>query len=142
MKLRTLFLLLFTLICFNHINAQKVKLKKGIVLVDGKEKFKYERKGMGTEFSLYSIDTEKEILFILRNNNKNDGSFYQLIFIEENCKLETAKLSNHSFKYFIEKLIREKVMDLKGNIDLKILDTFFSKYDENITNRTIRVLKV
>jgi len=67
-----------------------------------------------------------------------EDDFNQLTFIEENRKLETASLSGYSFKFFIQKLIKEKVLGLDGNIDSKKLDTFFSKYDEKITERTIR----
>jgi len=39
MKLKNLFLLILTLICFTAVNAQKIKLKKGFVIIDGEKKF-------------------------------------------------------------------------------------------------------
>ncbi len=142
MKFKNIFLLVLALVSINIVNAQKIKLKKGFVLIDGEKKFEYEKRAAGSEFSLYTMGKENEVLFILRNNNETlsylDDDFNQLTFIKDNRKLETASLRGYSFKYFVEKLIKEKVMDLEGNINSIKLDTFFSKYDENITNRTIR----
>jgi len=70
MKFKTLLLLTLTFVCFKTLSAQKIKLKKGYVLVDGEKRFEYERRASATEFSLYTIGKEKEILFILRNDNE------------------------------------------------------------------------
>ena len=127
---------------FTSMNAQKIKLKKGNVIIDGETYFKYEKRMMASEFSLYSLDGEDEILFILRNNNETigygDDDFNQITFIKDKKKLESATLRGYSFKWFVSTLIKNKVLDLEGNIDPDKLETFFAKYDENITERTVR----
>jgi len=87
MKLKfTLFAMLF-FFAFTSMNAQKIKLKKGNVIIDGETYFKYEKRMMASEFSLYSLDGEDEILFILRNNNETigygDDDFNQITFIKD-----------------------------------------------------------
>ncbi|MEY8847288.1 hypothetical protein AB9K26_00610 [Psychroserpens sp. XS_ASV72] len=142
MKLKNILLLTLVLISMATVSAQKIKLKKGFVFIDNEKVFEFEKRAAASEFSLYTIGKEQEILFILRNNNETigygDDDFNQIIFIKDNRKLETASLRGYSFKYFIQKLISEKVLDIEGNIDSNKLDTFFSKYDEQITERTIR----
>jgi len=142
LHLKNILLLTLTFFFVSAVNAQNVKLKKGFVLVDNEKTFEYEKRAAASEFSLYTIGREQEVIFMLRNSNETigygDDDFIQITFIVDNRKLETASLRGYSFKYFVEKLIKEKVLDLEGNIDSKKLDTFFSKYDERITDRTIR----
>ncbi|WP_298902621.1 hypothetical protein [uncultured Psychroserpens sp.] len=142
MKFKNTLLLLTALFCFTNMNAQKIKLKKGFVLVDGEKKFEYEKGDGGTELSLFTLGKETEILFMLKNKNETvgylDDDFKQITFINEKQKLETATYRSYPHKWFIKKLIKEKVLELDGKINSKKLNIFFSKYDENITNRTIR----
>ena len=142
MKLENTLLLLIAFFCFININAQKIKLKKGFVLVDGEKKFEYEKGDGGTELSLYTLGKEKEILFMMKNKNETVGylndDFKQITFINENLKLETVTYRSYPHKWFIKKFIKEKVLELNGKINSEKLAIFFSKYDENITNRTIR----
>jgi len=126
----------------NYVQAQDVNLKKEIVIVDGVQKFQYEKRRSATEFSLYSLDKKKEILTIIRNKGGTAGYSYddyvQLIFSDYNVRVESVRLKGYSFKWFIELLLKEKVLNVDGSIDEQKLQTFFTKYDENVTNRTIR----
>jgi len=127
---------------FGHANGQNVKLKKGFVYVDGEKRFEYDKSAATLDFSLYTIGRETEILFMTKKNNETigyiDDDFKQLVFIHENIKVETATYRSYPHKWFLEKLIKEKVLDVSGEISLDKLDVFIAKYDENITNRTIR----
>lgn len=142
MKIKNTLLLLLTFFCLTNMNAQKIKLKKGFVLVDGEKKFEYEKGDGGTELSLYTLGREKEILFMMKNKNETVGylndDFKQITFIKEKQKLETATYRSYPHKWFIKKFIKEKVLEINGKINSEKLEIFFSKYDENITNRTIR----
>jgi hypothetical protein len=122
-------------------HAQDVKLKKDIVTVDGEQKFQYEKRRSATEFTLYSLDKEKEILTIIRNtaNSKSiDDNYVQIIFADYNVRVETIRLKGYSYARFLELLFKEKVLLADGSVDEARLQTFFAKYDENVTNRTIR----
>lgn len=142
MKFKNTLFLLIAFFCFANMNAQKIKLKKGFVLVDGEKNFEYEKGDGGTELSLYTLGREIEILFMMKNKNETvgylDDDFKQITFIKEKQKLETATYRSYPHKWFIEKFIKEKVLELNGKINSEKLEVFFSKYDENITNRTIR----
>ncbi|HTO16334.1 MAG TPA: hypothetical protein VLZ83_11215 [Edaphocola sp.] len=122
--------------------AQDIKLKKDFVIVDGEQKFQYEKRSSATEFTLYSLDKDKEILTIIRNKGGTAGYSYddyvQLIFTDYNVRVESVRFKGYSFKWFIELLLKEKVLNPDGSIDEQKLQTFFTKYDENVTNRTIR----
>lgn len=122
-------------------HAQDVKLKKDIVTVDGEQKFQYEKRRSATEFTLYSLDKEKEILTIIRNtaNSKSiDDNYVQIIFADYNVRVETIRLKGYTYARFLELLFKEKVLLVDGSVDEARLQTFFAKYDENVTNRTIR----
>ncbi len=142
MKLLNFVFAFIALFAVESATAQQVKFKKGFVTVDGTTRFEYQKKAAAKQFSLYTIGKEKEIIFILRNDNETSGysedDFNQITFIESNKRVETASLKSYSFKYFVKLLLEEKVLDLEGNIDEAKLDVFITKYDENITNRTIR----
>src|SRR5690606_19187227 len=122
--------------------AQDVKLKKDYVYIDGEQKFQYNKQSGGTEFSLYTLDKEKEIVYIVYNNNGTitylEDNLVEITFIDVNMKIETQKFQGRTFSYILERLFQEKVIDLEGTVSQEKLDVFFRKYDEQITERTIR----
>lgn len=142
MKIKILSLLTFVFISLTQANAQEVKFSKGDVLVDDVKKFEYEKKALGNQFSLYTPGRESEIVFIKFNNNETakyiEDDFLQITFIKDQKKIETMAFKGRNNKWIIEKLLNDKVLDLQGNIDSEKLEAFYVKYDENITNRTIR----
>lgn len=142
MKLiKSTLLLIVVLLAGLNASAQKVKLKKGEVLVDGAPTFTYKKKNLASQVSIYKMDGT-EILFINRNNNETpkytEDDFVQITFISLNQKLESATLAGRTVKYLIALMLEENVLDTKGNFDEDKMVTFFTKYDENITNRTLR----
>lgn len=140
MKLKLILSLVIALASFTTLKAQKVKLKKGIVLIDGEPRFEY-KKSEASSLSIYTLNTQNEIIFIHLNSNGTitylDDDYKEITFINEKRKLESSKLRG-AYKLIIQKLIQEKVLNLDGSINSDKLDTFFTKFDENITNRTIR----
>ena len=134
--------IIFLLFAFSFANAQKIKLKKGKVLLDGKELFKYEKEAMGTEFYMYDLKTDALILSMQSMDNETRGyiedDFTKIYFVKEKTTIEPNALHGYSYKKTIEKLIKRKVIDENGNISESKLEEFADQYDENITNRTIR----
>lgn len=122
-------------------NAQKIDLKKGKVLLDGKEIMNYKIVLWGAyELHLYSLETNKEIIFINKNDNESpknyDDDFTQIKFLQLGTGLET-KLDK-SWKKYIQWLYENDVIDSAGTISSEKADLFVKNYDEKITARTIR----
>ncbi|WP_299107201.1 hypothetical protein [uncultured Tenacibaculum sp.] len=119
--------------------AQKVKFKKGKVLVDGKEILKIERQG--TEATLYSLEGDDEVIYLNYESNGtlhyHEDDYVVIFFSKEEIKVETSRIKG-SRKRVIKALIKNKVLDMNGEINLEKLKKFAKKYDENITNRTVR----
>ncbi len=46
--------------------------------------------------------------------------------------------SRKNMEKLIKWLLKEKVLDSNGNLNAEKLDVFFDKYDEKITERTVR----
>jgi len=139
---KNLLLLVIAIVISSYGYSQKVKLKKGKVLVDGKEILKYEKQSLGSEITLYSLEDEDEIAdFIHDRNGTNsyvEDDFKKLFFSRDEIKIESSRLRARGWKYIIKTLLKNKVLDLEGNIDTEKLKKFAKKYDENITNRTVR----
>jgi hypothetical protein len=145
------FLVLIVSVAFLGLNssyAQNVKIKKDKVLLEGKLFLKYEKINFITH-SIYDLN-DNEILFVQFKDNETsdytDDDFYVLNFINESIKVESSDYSRiasfMSSRKAIQKLIRwlvkDKVISADGSVNLKRLQIFFDKYDEKITNRTIR----
>lgn len=136
MKLKLILSFALALATFTTVNAQKIKLKKGIVYIDGQSTFEYEKRASATEYSIYTLGKEEEIIFIKRNNNGSigyiDDDYKQITFIKSNQKMESASLRSYPTKYILGQLLKGKVLDLEGNIDQNKLQTFMTKYHEII----------
>ncbi|AZJ34742.1 hypothetical protein [Tenacibaculum singaporense] len=141
MKLKIL-LGLIALFTFTQVSlAQKIKLKKGKVLLDGKEILKYEREDFGVyQIHFYSLDSDDEILFFKRNDNETssyfDDDYTQIKFLGFKKSLEIKQ--KKSWKKYLLWLIKKKVLDKNGKLNEDKADDLIENYDENITGRTIR----
>lgn len=134
--------LLVIVITFSSVNAQKIKLKKGEVLLDGKAIMKYERYSMDIQkLELYSLDSDEELISINKNNNETSGyyddDYIQIKFLTVGEIVEN-KMTAKSFKYFIGWLIKKKIISTDGTLNEKNIPLFVKNNDENITNRTMR----
>lgn len=136
MKLKVIISLAIALATLTTVNAQKIKLKKGIVYVDEQATFTFERKAAATECSIYSMDKEEEILFIKTDNRGTarylDDDYKQIVFIKSDKKVESKALSTYSIKNILGRLFKNKVLDLKGNINEDKLKTFITKHHQHI----------
>ncbi len=147
-------LMLFTMLFFcasNLIKAQEVEIKDDKVLVDGKAILKYEKSSF-FQHSFYSLTDDEEILMYKYNENESknypDDDYLILNFLTAKKKVECSDITKAvtglgmSSKKNMEKLItwllKEKVIDVNGVLNTTKLDTFYDKYNENITERTIR----
>lgn len=152
MKLRILlaFIISIPTACFTY--SQEVVIKNGKISIDGKDVLKYETEYVFQQ-SLYSLDGD-EILMLKINNNLtvNDTSDDYLVmnFLNEKVKVETQQTDQitagiglseqKNMQKTIKWLLKEKVLDSNGKINSKKLEIFHDKYDENITNRTQRII--
>lgn len=140
MKLKNLLLLLITIISYNVVNAQKVKLKNEFIYIDGVKVFKYEKNAGEGWLSIYDLDSDDEIIFIRENNNGTSGyrndDYTQYKFLKEDIVIE---ISTYTYwKNHVKFLYENKCFDLDGNTDKKKIQNTFDKFDENITDRTIK----
>lgn len=147
MKTKLTFLILF--IAVSSAIAQNVKIKKDKILVDGKHFLNYEKINTLTH-SIYDKE-DNEFLFVSLKDNETPGNidddYYILHFIDEKIKVESADKRIYTFMSFSSKkviqkiikwLIKDKVITNEGTINKEKLNIFHSKYNEDITNRTIR----
>ncbi len=131
-------------------NAQDAEIKDNKVLLNGKAILKYEKVNL-TECSIYSLNDDEIILYRWNDNETpryQDDDYFIINFLTAKKKVE-SKSTRHviagiglsarkNMQKMINWLLKEKVLDSEGNINLEKLDIFFEKYNENITERTIR----
>jgi hypothetical protein len=147
-------LMLFMMLFFcasNLVKAQEVEIKDDKVLVDGKAILKYEKVNF-FQHSFYSLTDDEELLMYRYSENETksyqDDDYLILNFLTAKKKVECSDITKAvtglgmSSKKNMEKLItwllKEKVIDVNGALNLTKVDTFYEKYNENITERTIR----
>ena len=130
--------LFFTTVSF----AQKVQFKKSKVLIDKIETFDFNRSLLSNDFSLYKLNSKDEIIYISHFNNEtpryHDDDYKKIVFIKQNIIVESSRLRSKTLKQLIRLLLEEEILDKDGNINPEKLQSFVTKYNENITNRTMR----
>lgn len=146
MKIKILVLTLF--LNLNLVKAQEVEIKKDKILLEGDIFLKYEKININTH-SVLDLN-ENEILFVQFKDNEtpdySDDDFYILNFTTQNIKVESTDFSRilsfmnsrKTMEKLIKWLVKDKVINKDGSINSEKLDIFFSKYDEKITDRTVR----
>jgi len=145
-KLLTLSLLVLS---FNFYFTQEVEIKDDKVLLDGKQILKAEKINM-VEYSFYNLKSDDEILLYRQMDNETsryqDDDYYVLNFLTEKVKIESNDFykiasfmnSKKSMEKLIKWLLKEKVLTNDGELNPDRLAIFKEKYDQNITERTIR----
>lgn len=150
--MKKLFLTTLTLVFFSILTAQtqKIEVKDGNILLDDSQILKYENKGV-FEFSIYSMD-DNELIYVSYNNNETreyqDDDFIVIKFLSAGIKAETTKKQlmlaglglnpKSNIKKFVTTMLKEKILSPDGTLDNEKTRNFCEKYDENITNRTLR----
>lgn len=145
-KLLTFSLLVLS---FNFYFTQEVEIKDDKVLLDGKQILKAEKINM-VEYSFYNLKSDDEILLYRQMDNETsryqDDDYYVLNFLTEKIKVESNDFykiasfmnSKKSMEKLIKWLLKEKVLTNDGELNPDRLAIFKEKYDQNITERTIR----
>jgi hypothetical protein len=140
MKLKNLFLLAILVMSYNVANAQNIKLKNDFVIIDGTKVFKYEKNAPEGWLSLYDLVSGDEVIFIREIDNGTSGyrddDYTQYKFLKEDIVIEISTYD--LWKNHLKFLFKNKCFDLEGKVDLKKVQSTFDKFDENITDRTIK----
>ncbi|WP_299114780.1 hypothetical protein [uncultured Winogradskyella sp.] len=126
MKTIKVLTIIFGILFTFNLQAQKVKIKKGIAYVDGVEYVKVERES--GDMSIYSIQDDEEIIFIKYHdptpNNKQNMDSYDIVrFVDFDVEVELKETR----KKIIKMLYKGKVIK-DGKIDKDRLKKFVTKY--------------
>jgi hypothetical protein len=132
-KLVSSFIFIVFSICF--VNAQNIKIKKGIVYVDDKECLTIG--GDPNNVSFYDLN-DNEIIFLKFIRDSKYGSLYTKITFLESKQSFTSKSYIFSKKLLIKKLIQDKTLENCLLIPEKV-ERFVLKYDENVEQDDINV---
>lgn len=123
------------------LSAQEVKLKKEIVYIGDAPTFSFSKKAMGNELYLYKLNTKEELVHMLVDNNgteikQDDGK--KIVFEQQKISIQSKNFRTRNWEFLIDLLLQEKVIDLKGEINVENLNRFKAKYDDNDVNKTMR----
>jgi len=121
--------------------AQEIKLKDVIVYSGDKAVFSFAKKSMNNELYVYKLNTKEELVHLLVDTNgteikQDDGK--KLIFEQQKVSIQSKNFRTRKWDFLIALLLEEKVIDLKGNINLDNLNRFKAKYDDNDMNKIMR----
>ncbi|WP_284652096.1 hypothetical protein [Flavobacterium terrisoli] len=122
------------------LTAQEIKLKDNIVYQGDVPAFNFAKKAMGNEFYVYKLNTKEELFNIIVDNNKTESKVddsKKIVFAQQNTTIQSKNFREQKWDFLIALLLQEKVIDLKGDIDIENLKRFKAKYDENIVNKTM-----
>jgi hypothetical protein len=150
MKIRLFFLLAICAISSIKLTAQEVEIKDGKVIVNGKQILKYEKINI-FQHSFYLMD-DNEVLLYKYNDNEthqySEDDYIILNFLTEKTKVESKDYmkvvsglglnSRKNMEKLIVWMLKEKVFDENGVLNPERVQLLFEKYDENITQRTVR----
>jgi hypothetical protein len=120
--------------------AQKVEVKKDMLLVDGVPIAKVEKtKGSYGihDITLRSIETDKEFLFahwnsiptvMAANGTQGYGSWWEITFMasKEKVEIEVTSFMSHE-KEFLKMLVKNRLIK-GGAIDAEAYESFYTKY--------------
>ncbi len=119
--------------------AQDIKLKDNIAYADGTPAYSFEKTGMNGALHLYKLNTKEEILTLEQKHLGFDSgpanNYVSFTFPGQNITLTSKALQHNNWKFLISLLLTEKVLDLRGAVDMKNLQRFQQKYDEKITSK-------
>jgi len=114
--------------------AQKLELKDGTVYLLDTAIFSYDQKVPNNEFHLFRLNSEKTIVEMKQVhhsaalNSKNE--YKTLTFSKQNVTIESVLLSKRNWKYILQLLLDEKVINTKGVVNLPNLAQFAEKYQK------------
>ncbi|MGC4039532.1 MAG: hypothetical protein QM710_01700 [Flavobacterium sp.] len=127
------------ILTISNVCAQEVKLKKGIVYVDNAPTFSFDKKAMGNELYVYKLNTTEELVRMVVDNNGTESKVddsKKIVFSQQNETIQSKNFRSQDWDFLIALLLQEKVVDLKGEINLDNLKRFREKYDKGNINHT------
>lgn len=139
--MKKIYLIGFTIFLLSSKSGADIDLKKDKVIINNVEAFVYDKKGLGNEFSLFTIDGKTELIYGKRNDNGTrqykEDDYVTLKFLEQKLTVDNYRFGYSTWKKIIEIIYENKVFTEDFKINEEALNVFVEKYNENITNRTI-----
>jgi hypothetical protein len=144
--------LLFIPLMYNFSYSQEVEIIDDKVLVENKAILRYEKSNFFNH-SFFSLGSdEEEVIFYSYNQNETPSysadDYFAINFLFEKIKVESKNIrkvttglgmnSRKNMEKLLIWLLKEKVLNIDGTINNEKVKIFQDKYNENITNRTIR----
>ncbi len=145
-KLLAIFLLI---VSCNFYFSQEVVIKDEKVLLDGKQILKAEKINVA-QYSFFTMKNDDEILMYKYMDNETpmyqNDDYFILNFLSEKTKVESkdfTKIANFmnsrkGMEKLVKWLLKERVINDEGELNPDRVQVFKDKYDENITERTLR----
>jgi hypothetical protein len=149
MTIKKLFTIILLAVSANLYFSQEVEIKDDKVLLDGKQILRAEKINM-VQYSFYDLKNDDEILLYRAFDNETpkyvNDDYYSLNFLTEKVKVETNDFSKiasfmnskKAMEKLIKWLLKEKVLTPEGTLNPDRVSVFKEKYDQNITDRTLR----
>lgn len=134
MKLKQSLTILFLMLSISMMQAQKIKIKKGVIYIDGETCLTTEGYPVNTSF--YDVDGE-EIIFMKYLKTKKEETYAKVTFLDQKISL-TSKSIIFTRKMLLRRLLASKVIEnCKLNPDN--IERFILKFDEQIEKEDINV---
>ncbi|MDO6597824.1 hypothetical protein Q4512_12940 [Oceanihabitans sp. 2_MG-2023] len=134
MKLKHALTILFLMLSISIMQAQKIKIKKGIISVDGTACLSTD--GDPINISFYDTNGE-EIIFMKYLDTKRGENYMKITFLDQKLSL-TSKSIIFTRKMLVRRLLSNKVIEnCKLNPDK--VERFILKFDENIEKEDINI---
>lgn len=131
-------LVLVVSFCTTESSAQKLALIDGKVFLDEKAIFSYDQKVLNNEFHLFRLNSEKIIVEIKQVHLEDESNSKEvskiLTFPKQNVTIESMSLSKRNWKYILQLLLEEKVINTNGVVNLSNLAQFAEKYGEKMNS--------
>ena len=135
MRLKHIFTIILCLTFVNVIQAQKIKIKKGVIYVDDEKCLTTD--GDPVNISFYDLEGE-EIVFMKYLDDKRDGENYMRVTFLNQEKSFTSKSILFTKKMLIRRLLETKTIE-NCMLNEDKVDRFILKYDEDIESDDINV---
>ena len=120
--------ILFVILSFTIVNAQKVKFKDGVGFVDKQACLTYEGQYMNNVL-IQTMDG-KQTFYIKYLEDKFGKTFTRITFAEQKKSFDYRSF-NWNKKYFVNKLIESGLLN-SCDFDESKIDQFILRYDESI----------
>jgi len=115
-------------------------MKKGTIYLNDQEFLTYEKRSNAMELVVFELNAENELftcIFYNGDKETRNDNYFRLIFSESEKSMEYSQ--TYWNKSLIAWLLEQKIITSDGKIDNDKIDLFIKKFDEKLTERTLRV---